>query len=171
MACVQGMNSKGQTAMDIVMALVVLLVVMSIFSNIQSQFSLTQKEITLRQQLRANAISAAQFVTQAAWYEHADPAGGTNIINNFSSFSGQSAISPIRAFGKLQGFDCSATTTTVNANEIAFELLLLKTDTGLSQNISEKSIMVHPTNFLIDISDPAVSKVIFNSCFEPVVVQ
>lgn len=178
------MHAKGQTAVDVVMALIVVLVILSIFTNIHSQFQLTQKEISLRQQLRENAFGTAQFITQAGWYIHSNPSlplvplqANIVSINNFTSFSGQSNLYPIRALEKAQGFDClasklSSSVGTSTATEWTLQLKLISSDTKLSQDVNEISPFIVPLNFPVQIptSNPALSRVIFSSCYEPVVI-
>ncbi len=178
------MHAKGQTAVDVVMALIVVLVILSIFTNIHSQFQLTQKEISLRQQLRENASGTAQFITQAGWYIHSNPSlplaplqANIAAINNFTSFSGESTIYPIRALEKAQGFDClvskiGSPTGFSTAEDWNLQFRLIASDTGLSQDLDEISHFIVPANFPVQIPtpNPAVSRVIFSSCYEPVVI-
>ncbi len=145
------MRPKGQSGLDAVAAMVVALLVLTAFGPVSNAFQASQKEISLRQQLRQTGELASTALTYAHWYRSLDP-----ILSNGAFSTGKVSLHSIRAVAHAQGFECHPVKTTS-----VLQLTLLKEDTGLSRDIVEMHPVMLPTGMSWD-----PSKVVFSSCEE-----
>ena len=109
------MHSRGQAALDLLLALVVLLVVLASLEGVLSSFASTQKEIGIHQQLDEQARVSALFLSLHSRFfheSHSYPTKGgpssffVDSLNDFISSTGSLSLSPVRASGYPQGVGC-----------------------------------------------------------------
>jgi hypothetical protein len=167
------MLSRGQTSLDLVLALVVVIVGLSILAPVQSRFLSTQNELSLRHELRANAATAGNLITQAGWYAHAStPYAG---YNSFSYFGASLPTFRTRAMGKPQGFSCTPSIVSSSASGVQDANIILSlpaVDTGLAQDIVEKGPAVIPPTWVFVVPNPSnlPSRLQWDACDEPIQV-
>jgi hypothetical protein len=104
------MRSRGQAALDLLLALVILLVVLASMGGILSSFTDTQKEISLHQQLDEQARVSALFLSSYSRFMHEDidpPPSFIATLNEYTRVEGGLPLSSIRVSGYPQGVDCS----------------------------------------------------------------
>lgn len=112
------MHARGQMALDLVLAMLVLLVILNAFSSVYAQFQATNNEISVRQQLRDQALLAGFLVGDSMNQVYAStpyPATATrpsgnglpNVLNQFVRFTGKVPLSTVHAFNFPQGVSCT----------------------------------------------------------------
>ncbi|MFH0970918.1 MAG: hypothetical protein V1776_05710 [Candidatus Diapherotrites archaeon] len=143
------MRSTGQAAIDLLLALLLVLVVMGAFAGVVTSYTETQKQIGIHQQLAEDAILLRLFLTQGSFIYHEDlvyPSASINesAINTASSLSSHTPISPIRAFEHAQGIDCALDADFGNQN---LELTVLGSDAGLSSDVKKSLSFSTPAGF------------------------
>ena len=146
------MHSRGQSGLDAVTAMVVALLVLTAFGPVSNAFQASQKEISLRQQLRENVALAGDALTYAHWYRSPDP-----FLASSSFASGNIPLFSIREIEHAQGYECHP-----DVFSSVIQLKILKSDSGLAQDIVESRSISLPSSVAW-----SSSKVSFSSCEQP----
>lgn len=151
------MRSRGQAALDLLLALVILLVVLASMGGILSSFTDTQKEISLHQQLDEESRLAALFLGLHAQRMHGaanyptNVSGGpsspdtlVSVTNAYAHSTGALLLPSVRISGYPQGVPCSITPDWV-AGTIEFKTV--GSDAGLANEVTAIHGFVSPGGF------------------------
>jgi hypothetical protein len=140
------MHARGQAALDLMMAFILVLVIGSALSTVVQTYTSTQKEIGIHQQLHESGNLIALFLSNAMLPYHAPQSYPTalglssTLVTTVNSFTrGSGALSPfsIRAFEFPQGVPCSIIT---DWDQNTISLRVEGSDVGLSTAVQS----VHP---------------------------
>ena len=165
------MHARGQTGMDMVLALVFLLTVLAIFTGVQSRFLSSQGLITVQSQLHENARASSFLLTQAGWYFPNAPAHAA--FRPYASFSSQQALFPPRSFARSQSFSCIPSLerdllSLSGDSNVVFSLPA--SETNFPRDIVARFPAFIPTAFPAAVPQsaiPAPSRVVLDSCDTP----
>lgn len=111
------MFPRGQTALDLLLGLLVLLIVLNAFSGVLTRFEEVQKEMSIRQQLHENLFlirSFTEYSSSFAFDQHIYPKSnslpeGTLVADYFNYFTrsfGTASLKPVRAVGVQSYVPC-----------------------------------------------------------------
>ncbi len=165
------MHARGQTGMDMVLAIVFLLTVLAVFTSVQSRFLSAQGLITVQSQLHANARASSFLITQAGWYFPNAPAHVA--FRSYAFFSSQQALFPPRSFSRSQSFFCSTSLerdplSLSSDSNVVFSLPA--SETNFPRGITARFPAAIPTAFPATVpqSTPSLpSRVVLDSCDAP----
>ncbi|MEK6902500.1 MAG: hypothetical protein AABX02_02855 [archaeon] len=104
-------HSRGQMALDLLFALLILLIVLSALAPVLNRFEESHAEISLHQQLRENGMSSQFLLSSSASYfrEPISYPGNPNVVtitNTTVRAPGGILLSTLRALKSPQGFSC-----------------------------------------------------------------
>ncbi len=166
------MRARGQSGMDMVLAIVFLLTVLAVFSSVQSRFMSSQGLLTTQSQLHANARSVSFLLTQAGWYF--PPAPAQAAYRPFAFFASQEELFSPRSFGQEQSLSCipslERSLASADANVV---LSLSSAETSFSRDVVVSFPVFLPLSFpaFVPQTIPASpSRVVLDSCDLPVSV-
>lgn len=117
------MRPLGQSALDLLLGLLVLLVVLNLFSGVVTRYDEVQREMAIRQQLRENLNMISTFIDYGSgFYYNSQVYPKTNSLpessylyerhNFFLRSFGAASLSPVRGVGISSPFSCSFTMDT-----------------------------------------------------------
>lgn len=150
------MRSRGQAALDLLLALVILLVVLASMGGVLSSFTDTQKEISLHSQLDEQSRLSAFFLGLHAARFHADISYPTNsggpspldtlvsVTNKHARSTGALLLPPVRISGYPQGVPCTITADLANG-EVEFKTS--SGESGLPSDVVADSVFISPGLF------------------------
>lgn len=158
-------------ALDLLLAMIVLLVALASFTPILERFQDTQSQVSLSQQLRANAHLSALFISdsvnqfrvQSNYPATATLAGGALLPSRwapYTHFSGSLPLSPVRGLYTAQGFDCTAV---FDSTAHTLTLTIPKSDAGTDDDAAGTRSIA----FAAGYPQTAVQ---FTGCFAPLVI-
>ncbi len=150
------MNSSGQSGLDLILGLLVLLMVLNVFSSVLARFEETQKEISIRQQLREN-LSQIRWLTSYAGsfnYDAGDYPPTASLAEGWKlpyyldenvRSTGITSLQTVRAVGVRSDIPCLFTFD-INAPVINFYALVLGSDSRLPYDVDVNGIsIIHST--------------------------
>ncbi len=151
------MHSKGQSGLDLLLALLVLLIVLNVFSSVLDRFEDVQKEISIRQQVRENLQQIHWLASYAGgyYYEAGEyPPTASLFVGSLLPIyldenvrsTGITLLETVRAVGTQPGIPCSVDWD-INASEINFHALVRGVDAGLTYDIDVNSITIIHSNY------------------------
>lgn len=167
-------TGRGQMAIDLVFALILILLALQGFSSVMTHFQDVQKEISLRQQLRENTRVSAIFILVSNLYFHRpfdyiteyltqNPASDGKRLSIqtgwFSRATGTIPLNPVRFVETPQGFDCNIWSDLQDANLLFFTIF--SSDSGLSKDVNVSRRLTVVSNY----DDNHL--VLFDSCGGP----
>lgn len=147
------MPVKGQSALDLLLALLVLLIVLNVFTSVLTRFGEVQKEISIRQQLRENLSLISVFTTYSGglFYRpnvypptNTFPAFGTLLVdytNHFTRTFGSVALEQVRATGVQTTISCT-TLFDVNIDVVRYGVYARGIDTGLPIDVDANAYAI-----------------------------
>jgi hypothetical protein len=111
------MSPRGQTALDLLLGLLVLLIILNAFSGVLTRFEEVQKEMSIRQQLRENLFlirSFTEYSSSFAFDQHIYPKTNSlpqgtlvvDYVNYFTRSFGTVELKPVRAVGVQSYVPC-----------------------------------------------------------------
>jgi Tfp pilus assembly protein PilW len=143
------MTFRGQSALDLLLGLLILLIVLNIFSGVMSRYEDVQKEISIRQQLRDNLSVMSLLTGYAAgfFYDIRDHPATNSLPQGhllysrtdiFTRSTGIVALDPVRGVDVPSPFLCSLF---IDINGAAyFGVSAYPADTGLSYTVDTSSV-------------------------------
>lgn len=165
------MDTRGQAALDLLLALVILLVVLASLGGILSSFTTTQKEISLHQQLGEQARLSAVFLSLHAQHFHENysypsrpggPPSLVDVVNAHTRSTGTLSLTPVRVSGYAQGVPCSIL---ANASAGTVDYTTLASEVGLPTSITYSASFPPRAGF------DAVHSINSGGCGTPLVVE
>ena len=169
------MRSSGQSALDLLLSLLVLLIVLTVFSSVLTRFEEVQKEMSIRQQLRENlsqihwlsSYAASQFHEISSYPATASVPVGfalSSRTNAYARTSGTVLLKPVRATGVQTAIDCSIIWD-INAEAVEFKVSAPPSSTGLPYPVDVNRTTV-ANNFMDDNHT-----FIFSGCFNQFTIE
>lgn len=147
------MRSRGQSSLDLLFALVVMLVVLASLNGVVSSFSASQKEIALHQQLRENGFVSGVFLAGLTHSYHGSfsypvkPSTFSSlstVVDGFVRGTGSMPLSSVRIAGYPQGVSCSFS---VDWSGKVVNLVSTPADSGLTKTVSYQQGFASVTGF------------------------
>lgn len=147
------MRIKGQSGLDLLLGLLVLLIVLNVFSSVLTRFEDVQKEISIRSQLRENLLQVHWLTSYAGshFYQAVDypatssqPRGSqlTLRTNEFARSTGVTILEKVRAVTTQPEMNC---TFEWDINDfINFHSAIRGFDSGLPYDVDVNSTSVIP---------------------------
>lgn len=135
------MHIRGQSGLDLLLGLLVLLIVLNVFSSVLVRFEEVQKEISIRQQLRENIILMGMLTSYAGTkYQgiHFYPLTNNTLIgfdlplraNAYSRFTGIVDLEGVQSAGSQSAIPCSLVWD-INLPQLNYLLTISGADSGL----------------------------------------
>lgn len=165
------MDTRGQAALDLLLALVIALVVLASMGGVLSSFTNTQKEISLHQQLDEQARLSALFLSLHSSHFHENysypaalggPPSFVDVMNAHIRSEGAISLSPVRISGYAQGVPCSIA---VNWSAGSVVFTTIANDVGLGSNVTAEAFFVPRVGF------DAVHSLDADGCSSPIVLE
>jgi hypothetical protein len=139
------MHARGQAALDILLALVIMLVVLVSLNGVLSSFTSAQGTIALHQQIHEQGRLTGMFLSLHSnrfheAYGYPTKSGGpvspitfVDVINDYTRSTGSLSLPPIRSVGYPQGVPC---TISVGWPSGTVDFLIEGSDAGLPSDVS-----------------------------------
>lgn len=169
------MRSSGQSALDLVLSILVFLIVLTVFSSVLTRFEEVQKEMSVRQQLRDNlsqihwlsSYAASQFHEISVYPHTANLPAGIVLstrTNAYSRTSGTVLLQPVRATGVQTSVDCTVIWD-INSEAVEFKVSAPTSSTGLPYSVDVNRTTV--ANNLLDDNHTFI----FSGCFNQFTIE
>ncbi len=173
------MVARGQMALDLLLGLLVLLIVLNAFSVVLDRFEETQKEVSIRQQVRENILLTQLLVTYSAAHSHdistypasngpvITPTGPSlpNLVNTFTRSPGEVSLSTVRALNYPSGIVCTGNFFLLDPQTLVARVDVLGGDVGQTTNIQiDQNISIrryYDTNHILT----------FDGCFGKILIE
>ncbi len=139
------MHVRGQSGLDLLLSLLVLLIVLNVFSSVLVRFEEVQKEISIRQQLRENiflmgtltAYTSGKFSDIRVYPQTNNIPRSVDLtarLNAYSRSSGMIDLENIRSPGVQSRVPCTFAWD-INLPVLNYSLLVLAADAGTPYDI------------------------------------
>ena len=162
------MRSRGQSGLDLVLALIIVLTVMSSFSGVIDSFTNLQKQSSIRQQVSQGSVLVSTLISSGGLVYREPlnyPTLGVPVVdavNSRARFNGSVSPFPIKSFEHPQGLDCVAAADWANYFS---QVSVSAADGGLSQDVVLSSPFYTPVNF------NNAHSFVFDGCDSPIQVR
>lgn len=142
-------NGRGQSSLDMVFGLLVLLIVLNSFTYVWDRFEETQKEISIRQQIRDNVwLNDLFYVYGAFQFQdlHSYPPVNTSsgqiiqtqlpyLINHYTRTTGTISFPTVRALGFANGVPCTSSLSHLSQFFTLSQVNVKASDVGIPWDI------------------------------------
>lgn len=166
---------RGQSALDLLLSLIIVLIVLSSFSTILSRFDEVNREISLRQQLRENsslitslATYSSTVMNQGLNYPPTNSLPGGNLLQNgyfdHSRAGSIVLLTPIRSLSSVDSSSC-VFDYDVNGTLLTYRVAIPASYSGLPMDVDINTTALIHSRFDFNHT------FILNGCLDSFVVE
>ncbi|MDP2666993.1 MAG: hypothetical protein Q8P05_05845 [Candidatus Diapherotrites archaeon] len=153
------MYSRGQTGLDLVLSLIIVLVALLAFTGVVDGFQKSQLEISIRQQARENLDAVAELTIYTHQHFHSNIpyglGGGINLpqkTNQYTKFTGTIPTLPVKGLSQAGGYDCLFDfqffdNPNATDQQDGLSIVIPSTQTGLADDVYVDRNLIAPEQF------------------------